>query len=32
MDLFTIFQDYYRVIANLTEEKIISAINNETYL
>lgn len=31
MDHFTIFQDFYRVIAEMTEEEIVSAISNGTY-
>lgn len=27
MDHFTIFQDFYRVIAEMTEEEIVSAIS-----
>ena len=32
MEHFTIFQDFYRVIAEMTEEEIVSAISNGTYL
>lgn len=31
MDHFTIFQDFYRVIAEMTEEEIVSATSNGTY-
>lgn len=31
MEHFTIFQDFYRVIAEMTEEEIVSAISNGTY-
>ena len=31
MDHFTIFQDFYRVIAEMTEEEIVSTISNGTY-
>ena len=31
MEHFTIFQDFYRVIAEMTEEEIVSAIRNGTY-
>ena len=30
MEHFTIFQDFYRVIAEMTEEEIVSAISNVT--
>ena len=31
MDHFTIFQDFYRVIAEMTEEEIVSAISNGSH-
>ena len=31
MDHFTIFQDFYRVIAEMTEEEIVSAIRHRKH-